>query len=152
VPPRDDLEKAIRESYRIIRQYEAISRTSDRPEERARARRVMAEQRALDERYLADYSTLVRDDDWPDEIAQIARYVASLERTLADVGRISSVASLHQLPPPDFTGREEELRERTQAITQGGAVVSGVRGMGGVGKTVLALKLAQRLTPQYPDA
>lgn len=33
-----------------------------------------------------------------------------------------------------------------------GVVLSGVRGMGGVGKTALALVLAQRLAPNYPDA
>jgi tetratricopeptide (TPR) repeat protein len=62
--------------------------------------------------------------------------------------------SLYQLPPPpaDFTGREAELTQLTTAIETGGATISGVRGMGGVGKTVLALKLAEQLTPRYPDA
>jgi tetratricopeptide (TPR) repeat protein len=69
-------------------------------------------------------------------------------------GPLPVITSLHQLPPPpaDFTGREEELDELTDAISQGNAVVSGIWGMGGVGKTALALKLAQQLTPQYPDA
>jgi hypothetical protein len=44
---RDDLEHSIRESYDLIREYEAIIRTSDRPEEKLRARRVIREQRAL---------------------------------------------------------------------------------------------------------
>ena len=62
--------------------------------------------------------------------------------------------SLHQLPrpPADFTGREAELTQLITAIEGGGATISGLRGMGGVGKTVLALKLAEQLTPQYPDA
>ena len=62
--------------------------------------------------------------------------------------------SLHQLPrpPADFTGREAELTQLITAIEGGGATISGVRGMGGVGKTVLALKLAEQLTPRYPDA
>ena len=38
---KDDLEQAIRESYKIIREYENIIRTSERPEEKARARRVI---------------------------------------------------------------------------------------------------------------
>jgi hypothetical protein len=42
-----DLEQAIRESYDLIREYESIIRTSDRPEEKLRARRVIREQRAL---------------------------------------------------------------------------------------------------------
>lgn len=40
---QDDLERYIRESYAIIRQYEDILRTSDRPEEKARARRLIGE-------------------------------------------------------------------------------------------------------------
>jgi len=61
--------------------------------------------------------------------------------------------SLHQLPPPprDFTGREAELKELL-AHVETGAVISGLRGQGGIGKTVLALKLAEHLTPHYPDA
>jgi len=61
---------------------------------------------------------------------------------------------LYQLPSPpgDFTGREEELAALCQAIEQGGVTIFGLRGMGGVGKTALALKLAEQITPRYPDA
>jgi tetratricopeptide (TPR) repeat protein len=63
-------------------------------------------------------------------------------------------AALHQLPPPpgDFTGRKAELAELMQAIEKGGITVSGLRGMGGIGKTALALKLAERLRERYPEA
>lgn len=62
--------------------------------------------------------------------------------------------ALHQLPPPpgDFVGREEELEELRKAIEQGGATISGLTGQGGVGKTALALKLADGLTGKFPDA
>jgi len=55
-------------------------------------------------------------------------------------------------PPGDFTGREEELAALCRAIEQGGVAISGLRGMGGIGKTALALKLAAQITPRYPDA
>jgi len=66
-------------------------------------------------------------------------------------------AALHQLPrpPDDFTGRQEELEELRGAVAQGGATISGlagVAGMGGVGKTALALKLADEMKACYPDA
>jgi tetratricopeptide (TPR) repeat protein len=66
----------------------------------------------------------------------------------------ASISALHQLPPPppDFTGREEELAELLGKIKQGGVAISGVRGMGGIGKTALALVLADRLKADYPDA
>jgi tetratricopeptide (TPR) repeat protein len=66
----------------------------------------------------------------------------------------AAVRSLHQIPEPTqiFKGREKELDELTQANREGGVTISGVRGMGGIGKTELALKLAERLAPEYPDA
>jgi tetratricopeptide (TPR) repeat protein len=61
---------------------------------------------------------------------------------------------LHQVPPPpaDFTGRVDELRELLAAIKQGGVTISGLQGMGGIGKTALAFKLIEQLKPHYPDA
>ncbi len=61
---------------------------------------------------------------------------------------------LHQVPPPpaDFTGREKELEELLAAIEHGGVTISGLRGLGGIGKTALALKLVEQLKPRYPDA
>ncbi len=61
---------------------------------------------------------------------------------------------LHQLPSPprDFTGREEELRELLVGLENGGAMISGLHGMGGIGKTALALVLAEKLKPRFPDA
>jgi tetratricopeptide (TPR) repeat protein len=69
---------------------------------------------------------------------------------------LSSIAPtrLHEVPrpPADFTGREDELKELLTAIEAGGVTISGLQGMGGIGKTVLALKLVERLKPRYPDA
>lgn len=63
-------------------------------------------------------------------------------------------SALHQLPPPprDFTGRGAELNELMAVLEKGGVTISGLQGMGGIGKTALALKLAELLTPRYPDA
>ena len=62
--------------------------------------------------------------------------------------------ALHQLEPPpaDFTGRENELEELSKAVKTGSKNIIAIQGMGGVGKTALALKLAELLTPRYPDA
>ncbi|MGH9405181.1 MAG: NB-ARC domain-containing protein [Terriglobia bacterium] len=66
----------------------------------------------------------------------------------------AALNALHSLPPPpgDFTGRETELAELREAIEHGGVHISGLQGQGGVGKTALALKLADELRPAYPDA
>ena len=67
---------------------------------------------------------------------------------------IPPVSPLHQLPPPppDFTGRDAELDRLRAAVQEGGAVISGLRGAGGIGKTALALQLADELISRYPDA
>jgi tetratricopeptide (TPR) repeat protein len=64
------------------------------------------------------------------------------------------IPAVHQLPAPpdDFTGREDELQELRAAIASGGATISGLTGQGGVGKTVLALKVADEIKTQFPDA
>jgi hypothetical protein len=66
----------------------------------------------------------------------------------------SAVPALHQLepPPPDFTGRSSELNELIAEFGDAGVTVCLLQGMGGLGKTSLALKLAQQLTSLYSDA
>lgn len=61
--------------------------------------------------------------------------------------------SLHQLPPPPagFTGRTEELRKLRHKLASGETNVVALQGLGGVGKTALALKLAEELAPSFPD-
>lgn len=53
---------------------------------------------------------------------------------------------------PTFVGRESELETVTRAVLDGGrAAICGLRGMGGVGKTALAARLAYHLREQFPD-
>ena len=63
--------------------------------------------------------------------------------------------NLHQISEPvrDFVGREREIRTLLAAFAGAGqgAVIAGVRGMGGVGKTELAKVLAKGLKGCFPD-
>ena len=73
----------------------------------------------------------------------------------ADPSKLPILAALHQLPTPpaDFTGRQEDLDFLRSNLAQGGTgAIFGLRGIGGVGKTSLALKLAEELKPRFPDA
>jgi tetratricopeptide (TPR) repeat protein len=76
-----------------------------------------------------------------------------MQQTVIQRSETTTLSPLHQLPPPphDFTGREQELTELL-AATERGSVISGLQGLGGVGKTALALKLAERLKARCPDA
>jgi tetratricopeptide (TPR) repeat protein/predicted phosphodiesterase len=58
----------------------------------------------------------------------------------------------HQIPPPpaDFEGREEEISDILSNFEKG-ATITGLRGMGGIGKTALALVLAEKLKSHFPD-
>ncbi|MEV4754528.1 BTAD domain-containing putative transcriptional regulator [Micromonospora sp. NPDC049559] len=59
-----------------------------------------------------------------------------------------------QLPPDliDFTGREESVRALTKLLTRAGEVpVAGIVGLGGVGKSALAIRVATLLREQFPD-
>lgn len=66
-----------------------------------------------------------------------------------------SPAGLHQVPPPsgDFVGREQEIETLINALRRGNrSSITAINGMGGIGKTELALLVAQRLAGDYPDA
>jgi tetratricopeptide (TPR) repeat protein len=55
-----------------------------------------------------------------------------------------------QPPSSDFVGREVELKELIANFDRG-ATITGLRGMGGIGKTELALAIAARLKDRFPD-
>jgi len=57
-----------------------------------------------------------------------------------------------QIPPPprDFKGREDEIADILSNFEKG-ATITGLRGMGGVGKTALALVLTDKIKSQFPD-
>ncbi len=63
--------------------------------------------------------------------------------------------SLHQLRPPvgDFVGRKQEIDALINALRrESRACITGISGMGGIGKTELALLVAEELRQDYPDA
>jgi tetratricopeptide (TPR) repeat protein len=67
----------------------------------------------------------------------------------------SVTTALHQLRAPvgDFVGRELEIDTLIKALrSESLACITGISGMGGIGKTELALLVAERLRDDYPDA
>ena len=68
-----------------------------------------------------------------------------------EAGSLSTIIP-HQIPPQpaDFKGREEEISDILSNFDKG-ANITGLRGMAGIGKTVLAFVLADRLTNRFSD-
>jgi hypothetical protein len=62
------------------------------------------------------------------------------------------ITALNQLRPPvgDFVGREQQIKAVFKTVRDRGRAC--ISGMGGMGKTELALLVAQRLARDYPDA
>jgi tetratricopeptide (TPR) repeat protein/transcriptional regulator with XRE-family HTH domain len=74
--------------------------------------------------------------------------------TVVQGSQLQQPTALHQLPPPptNFIGRETELNSLLALARTGNLAISGLRGMGGIGKTAFAITLARQLAPQFPDA
>jgi tetratricopeptide (TPR) repeat protein len=65
------------------------------------------------------------------------------------------IPTLHQLRAPvgDFVGREKEIADLLTTLRGGGsAAITGISGMGGIGKTELSFYVAERLRDVYTDA
>lgn len=83
----------------------------------------------------------------------------SIQRLVTAQGERPRFDLFRQLPPaPELVGRESDLAELEAVLSGSGAVGAaiygrhaGLQGMGGVGKTALAVALAWRLAPRFPD-
>jgi hypothetical protein len=89
------------------------------------------------------------------ELVDSAQADGSVDESIAEDIVLASPQSLHQLRAEfdKFIGREEEIALLLEALQDGNnhaAVL--ISGMPGVGKTALALLVANRLKDNYPDA
>ncbi|TWD73306.1 NB-ARC domain-containing protein [Kribbella amoyensis] len=79
------------------------------------------------------------------------------ERSMLEAAAARTSEPLRQLPPPltDFTGRDSELdvlaTHLRAGVTSPAVPVAAVTGMGGIGKTTLALQVANEVADQFPD-
>ena len=120
-----------------------------------------------DEEYERDRITLAFADEPETQVVALTPAISTafndeqeLTITPWDIARVATQAQAeafpahHQLPPaPDaFTGRAYELTELIEALNHDDTKMVGLWGIGGTGKTALALELAHQLAERYPDA
>lgn len=91
------------------------------------------------------------------EERSLREHIAQLEADVAapsvksDPPSTLYLRALPPAPPHHFTGREEDLAKFVQLLTSGENVaMTALHGMGGIGKTSLALKLAERIAAHFP--
>lgn len=81
----------------------------------------------------------------------------NVRRIRDDVGKLVRTPASSQppfsIPPPlsDFAGYEAEIEQICSALANGPAAISAVQGIGGVGKTELARKVADEMKGAFPD-
>jgi tetratricopeptide (TPR) repeat protein len=97
----------------------------------------------------------LRTDERTEQMLAMVKELLQLVNALLEKMTVppGAVTTLFTIPPPvaDFTGREKELAELKAAFARG-AVITGVSGGGGIGKTELARRLAQELAGDFPAA
>ena len=83
------------------------------------------------------------------------QYIENIENYHEAIQPEKPLSRFHQLPQPpaDFTGRETLIAELLEDFKKSkSATISGLTGMGGIGKTALGLKVAHQIADDYPDA
>ncbi len=87
------------------------------------------------------------------DLPAIQRALAELEKELGVRGA-PALQHLHTIPEPPtgFTGRRRDLDLLLGRDPAAGAHLTGLKGMGGIGKTALAYYLAREWAPLFPHA
>jgi formylglycine-generating enzyme required for sulfatase activity len=98
VSRKDDLEQSIRESYEIINEYQAVMRTSNRAEEKVRARRIIREQRAYIQEYQTELDALIGHS----KTREVVRQKTATPEPDREAGEMYSGTGLHPDGLPDI--------------------------------------------------
>ena len=85
------------------------------------------------------------------ELGELERLAGLLQRRPPERARLASVSLMVPRDYGPFVGRDEEVAEFCEVIVQAPETVCCLVGMGGVGKTALAKRVAYRLQDHFDD-
>jgi len=145
---KEDLEEHIRESYNLIRQYEAIIQTSPDPREQTRSQRAIDEQWGLIKGYLDEYVPLCEKlracipQDTLEIVARFPEYDSHV-RTPRAPWMVNLPIDEPYYP---LDSREQALGEVLDILLAPSErrTMAMIDGIGGIGKTALAIEIARR--------
>ncbi|PXF60998.1 MAG: hypothetical protein C4B59_06525 [Candidatus Methanogaster sp.] len=145
------LEGNIREDMALLNDYEDELRYETDPRRLARYRREIERQRESLVQYQQEYGELQKQAT-PAEMRNVTDLLQQQDMKLEDIRKLlPPVWNVSHHRNPNFTGREDILSELRSALTSGepAAWKQALTGMGGVGKTQLAVEHIYRHKPDY---
>ena len=145
------LEDSIRQDTKLLKSYEDKERYESDPRSLAGYRRDIERQHESLKHYWQEYDELKKQAT-PAEMQNVADLLQQQDMKLEDIRKLlPPVWNVSHHRNPNFTGREDILSELRLALASGepAAWKQAAFGMGGVGKTQLALEYIYRHKPDY---
>ncbi|NQE52364.1 hypothetical protein C5S29_02125, partial [ANME-1 cluster archaeon GoMg3.2] len=147
-----DLEDNIRQDLDMLKEYEDKERYETDPRRQAKSRREIERQHESLTRYQKEYDELRRQMT-PEELQNVTDLLQQKDAKLDEIRKLllPPIWNISQHRNPNFTGREGILKALRLALTSGepAAWKQAITGMGGVGKTQLAVEYIYRHKADY---
>ena len=146
-----DLEENIKQDLKLLKEYEEELRFATDPRRLGDIRRNIQRQHESVRKYRQEYEELNKKGTSP-QAQNISNLLQQQETKLDEVQKLLPLIwNIPHNRNPNFTGREEHLVRLKDALNTGqpAALTQAIHGLGGVGKTQLALEYAYRNTAEY---
>ena len=146
-----DIEENIKQDLKLLKDYEEELRFEADPRRLGDIRRNIQRQHESVRKYRQEYEELNKKGTSP-QAQNISNLLQKQETKLDEVQKmLPLIWNIPHNRNPNFTGREEHLTRLKDALNSGqpAALTQAIHGLGGVGKTQLALEYAYRNTADY---